>query len=227
MKTFLVARCSSPTQNLDSQIAELKAAYPDGELHTGYRSGVSAKNKEELQKLLDMADKGDQLVFLRLSRVCRSMEQFLWFFKAAEDKGVNIVLLKDQIDFGTATGRMCASMLFSIITWQREIQMENIREGRKAKEKSPNFKGWGRKSKVTEPRRKRILQLREEGKTLREIADEVNLSVAYIHRLTNPDKAKRYNQDHLKREREKSQNEIVSQKFLGTWENLERAEPTK
>ena len=215
MKTFLVARCSSPTQNLNSQISELKAAYPDGELHTGYRSGVSAKNKEELQKLLDMADKNDRLVFLRLSRVCRSMEQFLWFFKTAEAKGVNIVLLKDQIDFGTATGRMCASMLFAIITWQRDIQRENCTEGRKAKEKSPNFKGWGRKSKLTDARRKRIIQLREKGKTLREIAEEVNLSTAYIHRLTSPEKAKKYNQDHLKREREK------------TADKIKRAEPTK
>tara|TARA_Y100001938_G_scaffold15269_1_gene18781 strand:- start:458 stop:775 length:318 start_codon:yes stop_codon:yes gene_type:complete len=105
-------------------------------------------------------------------------------------------------------------MLFSIITWQREIQLENIREGRKAKEKSPKFKGWGRKSKLTDARRKRIFQLREEGKTLREIAEEVNLSTAYIHRLTNPEKAKRYNQDHLKREREKSADKI------------KRAEPT-
>ena len=205
MKTFLVARCSHPSQKLDSQIAELKAAYPDGELHTGYRSGVSTKNQVELQKLLDMADKGSQLVFLRLSRVCRSMEQFLWFFKAANKKGVNIVLLKDQIDFGTATGRMCASMLFSIITWQREIQLENIREGRKAKEKSEGFKGWGRKSKVSDARRKRIIALREKGKTLKEIAEEVDLSVAYIHRMTSPDKAKKYNQDHLKRERERTQ----------------------
>ena len=205
MKTLLIARCSHPSQNLDSQISELKAAYPDGELHTGYRSGVSTKNKAELQKLLALCEKGDQMVFVRLSRVCRSLTQFLWFFDAADKKGVNIVLLSEALDFSTPTGRMNAKLLAVICEWQREIQLENIREGRKAKEKSPDFKGWGMKSKVSDARRKRILQLREDGKTLREIAEEVNLSVAYIHRITSPDKAKKYNQDHLKRERERTQ----------------------
>ena len=205
MKTLLVARCSHPSQNLDSQIAELKSAYPDGELRTGYRSGVSTKNKSELQKLLGECEKGDRMVFVRLSRVCRSLHQFLWFYEAAENKGVNIVLLSEALDFSTPTGRMNAKLLAVICEWQREVQLENIREGRKAKEKSEGFKGWGRKSKVSDARRKRILQLREEGKTLREIAEEVNLSVAYIHRITSPDKAKKYNQDHLKRERERTQ----------------------
>jgi DNA invertase Pin-like site-specific DNA recombinase len=204
MKTFLIARCSSPSQSLKSQIAELQTAYPDGEVISGYRSGVSSKNKEALQGYIDLCDPNDKLVFLRLSRVARSFEQFLWFYKAAEKKQVNIVLLKDDIDFSTATGRMCGNMLMVIISWQREIQLENCREGRKAKENSKGFKGWGRKSSLSAARVARIVKAREEGKTLKQIAEDENLSVSYIHRLTSPEKAKRYNQDHLKRQREKT-----------------------
>jgi DNA invertase Pin-like site-specific DNA recombinase len=204
MKTFLIARASSPTQKLTAQIAELKAAYPNGEVISGYRSGVSAKNKEALTGYLDMCEPSDKLVFLRLSRVCRSLEQFLWFFKAADKKKVNIVLLKDDIDFSTATGRMCGSMLCCIIQWQREIQLENCREGRKAKESLATFEGWGRKSSLSKARVSRIIKAREEGKTLKNIAEDENLSVSYIHRLTSPEKAKRYNQYHLKRQREKT-----------------------
>ena len=204
MKTFLIARCSSPSQSLTSQIAELQAAYPNGQVISGYRSGVSSKNKEALQSYLDQAEPSDNLVFLRLSRVARSLEQFLWLFKAAEKKQVNIILLKDDIDFSSATGRMCASMLFSLIAWQREIQLENCREGRKAKENSKGFKGWGRKSSLSAARVARINKAREEGMTLKKIAEDENLSVSYIHRLTSPEKAKRYNQDHLKRQREKT-----------------------
>ena len=158
MKTFLIARASSPTQSLTAQITELKAAYPSGEVISGYRSGVSAKNKEALLGYLDLCEPSDKLVFLRLSRVCRSLEQFLWFFKAAEKKQVHIVLLKDNVDFSTATGRMHGKLLMVIIAWQREIQLENCREGRKAKENSKGFKGWGRKSSLSKARVARIVK---------------------------------------------------------------------
>ena len=204
MKTFLIARASSPSQSLTAQIAELQTAYPNGEVISGYRSGVSAKNKEALLGFLDLCEPSDKLVFLRLSRVCRSLEQFLWFFKAAEKKQVHIVLLKDNVDFSTATGRMHGKLLMVIIAWQREIQLENCREGRKAKENAKGFKGWGRKSSLSKARVARIVKAREEGKTLKQIAEDENLSVSYIHRLTSPEKAKRYNQDHLKRQREKT-----------------------
>ncbi len=98
MKKYLIARCSSIGQKLDSQIAELKKAHPDhDELITGFRSGVSAKNKAELQRYIDMCDEGHSLVFLRLSRVSRSLTQSLWFFAAAEKKKINVILVKEKL----------------------------------------------------------------------------------------------------------------------------------
>jgi hypothetical protein len=38
---------------------------------------------------------------------------------------------------------------------------------------------------------------------LKSIADEEGLSVGYIHRLTEPEKRKRYNEAHKARQREK------------------------
>jgi DNA invertase Pin-like site-specific DNA recombinase len=206
MKTYLIARCSSKTQKLDSQVKELQKRYPEGEVIKGFRSGVSKKNRAALKEYIDMSEEGDRLVFLRLSRVARSLPQFLWFFKAAHKKGVNIELLKDNIEFETPGGRLCASMLFAMQSWAREIQLENCREGRKAKASKPDFKGWGRDSKLSPERVKRIRTARHNpdgsiNRTLKSIADEEGLSVSYIHRLTEPEKRKRYNEAHKARQR--------------------------
>ena len=208
MKTYLIARCSSKTQSLLSQVKELQERYPAGVVIEGFRSGVSAKNKAALKEYIDMCEEGDRLVFLRLSRVARSLPQFLWFFKAAHKKGVKIELLKDNIEFETPGGRLCASMLFAMQSWAREIQLENCREGRRAAESNKDFKGWGRKSDLSDKRVKRICAARHNpdgsiNRTLKSIADEEGLSVGYIHRLTEPEKRKRYNEAHKARQREK------------------------
>ena len=205
MKKLLIARCSAIGQKLDSQIAELKAAHPDHhEIISGFRSGVSAKNKAELQRYIDMCDPGDSLVFLRLSRVSRSLRQSLWFFAEAEQKKINIVLVKEQIDLSTTAGRFQAHMLMVCYQFSKEIQLENAREGRKHAESKKTFKGWGRKSDLSDKRVKRINAARHvHNRTLKSIADEEGLSVGYIHRLTEPEKRKRYNEAHKARQREK------------------------
>jgi len=209
MKKFLIARCSAIGQKLAGQVAELKAAYPDHhEVLSGFRSGVSAQNKAELQRYIDMCDPGDSLVFLRLSRVARSLSQMLWFFQQAQKKEVNVILVKENIDFSTPTGRLQAHLCMSIYQWQREIQLENCREGRRAAESNKDFKGWGRKSDLSDKRIKRIRTARHNpdgsiNRTLKSIADEEGLSVSYVHRLTEPEKRKKYNEDHKARQREK------------------------
>ena len=205
MKKYLIARCSSIGQKLDSQIAELKKAHPDhDELITGFRSGVSAKNKAELQRYIDMCEPSDSLVFLRLSRVSRSLRQSLWFFAEAEKKKINIVLVKEQIDLSTTAGRFQAHMLMVCYQFQKEIQLENAREGRRHAESKKDFKGWGKPSSLSDARLKAIRKARHKNnRTLKSIADEYGISVAYVHRLTNDEKRKQYNEAHKARMREK------------------------
>ena len=204
MKKYLIARCSAVGQKLDSQISELKAAHPDHhEILSGFRSGVSTKNKAELQRYIDMCDPGDSLVFLRLSRVSRSLRQSLWFFAAAEKK-INIVLVKEQIDLSTTAGRFQAHMLMVCYQFQKEIQLENAREGRRHAESKKDFKGWGKPSSLSDARLKAIRKARHKNnRTLKSIADEYGISVAYVHRLTNDEKRKQYNEAHKARQREK------------------------
>ncbi len=89
----------------------------------------------------------------------------------------------------------------SICAWKREIINENTNRGRRdALRRGVKF---GRKPPVSKQRKARIIKAREDCKTLKEIAEAESLSVGYIHRICNPDKAWVYNENHLNHQAEK------------------------
>lgn len=53
-----------------------------------------------------------------------------------------------------------------------------------------NARGAGRKSRVTEEEKEKILKLHSKGKTIRETAAETGLSVGYVHKLIHEHKDK-------------------------------------
>ena len=64
--------------------------------------------------------------------------------------------------------------------------------------------GWGKPSSLSDKRVKSIRKARqEENRTLKDIAEEYGISVSYVHRLTNDEKRKQYNEAHKARQREK------------------------
>ena len=201
MKTYLWARVSSVGQNLTYQTNQLKEAYPDGILISSKHSGASKKNKEDLFGLIEKCEPGDKIVATRMSRVARSVSQLCRFFEAGDKKGIDVHLLNEQIDSENATGRLQRNLLMCLCSWQREIIRENTDRGRAdALKRGVRF---GKKSKISKQRRLRIIKAKEEGKTLREIAEAEDLSVSYVHRLCNPDLNKIYKENHQNWQHEK------------------------
>ena len=72
MTTIGYARVSTADQNLEIQIAALKAAGCDV-IRSEKRSGTSAKDRAELQTVLDFLRNGDALVVTRIDRLARSI----------------------------------------------------------------------------------------------------------------------------------------------------------
>jgi DNA invertase Pin-like site-specific DNA recombinase len=201
MKTYLWARVSSVGQNLTYQTNQLKEAYPDGILISSKHSGASKKNEQELFALIEKCEPGDKIVATRMSRCARSMSQLCRFFEACDKKEIDVHLLNEEIDSSNANGRLQRNLLMCLCSWQREIIRENTDRGRAdALKRGVRF---GKKSKISKQRRHRIIKAKEEGKTLREIAEAEDLSVSYVHRLCNPDKNKVYKENHQNWQHEK------------------------
>jgi DNA invertase Pin-like site-specific DNA recombinase len=92
---------------------------------------VSGKLTErpELDRALAYLREGDVLVITRLSRAMRSLKHLLAFADELRGRGVGLVILKQQIDTTTPTGRLVFHILGAIDEFQRELIIEGTREG--------------------------------------------------------------------------------------------------
>lgn len=93
---FGYARVSTEQQNLDRQIDALQKYGVDmifNEKMTGTK-----RNRPELSKLLDRMTEGDTVVVESLSRLGRSTKDLIELTELFQNKGVNLISLKESID---------------------------------------------------------------------------------------------------------------------------------
>ena len=121
------ARVSTRSQNDDSQVDDL-TAYGCDKIFTDTVSGKLAA-RPELDKALAYLREGDVLVITRLSRAMRSLKHLLALADELRERGVGLVVLKQQIDTTTPTGRLVFHILGAIDEFQRELIIEGTREG--------------------------------------------------------------------------------------------------
>lgn len=124
------ARVSSNSQNLDSQLDALTQA---GclKVFADKASGTKA-SREKWDKLLEYLRSGDTLVITELSRMSRSLMHLLQVVKELEEKEVNIISLRENIDTTTATGRFFISIIGAVSQMERELKSERAAAGRAA-----------------------------------------------------------------------------------------------
>jgi DNA invertase Pin-like site-specific DNA recombinase len=122
------ARVSSVGQNLDSQVDALQKA--------GCKKTFSDKmtgsrmDRPGWDQLMDYIRPGDALVVTELSRMTRSLIHLLETAQLLEQKQVNLVSLRENIDTSTATGRCFLSMMGAIHQMERELRAERASAGR-------------------------------------------------------------------------------------------------
>ena len=85
--------------------------------------------RPELDRALAYLRAGDVLVITRLSRAMRSLKHLLALADELRERGAGLVVLKQQIDTTTPTGRLVFHVLGAIDEFQRELIIEGTREG--------------------------------------------------------------------------------------------------
>ena len=93
MKTYGYARCSTneDKQDINRQIRELKAAGAD-EVIFEYEHG-DAKVKKNLYMLLEMAEAGDTIITMEVSRLSRSTQQLCEILDIVKHKHLRLVIV--------------------------------------------------------------------------------------------------------------------------------------
>ena len=151
-------------QNLDSQTdALLKAGC--GKVFSDKMTG-SRMDRPGWDKMMEYLRSGDTLVVSELSRMTRSLLDLLQTGRILEQRQVNLVSLRENIDTTSATGRCFLSMMGAIHQMERELKAERAAAGR-ASAKARGRSGGRPRTELAKLENARILY-ENSGKTARE-----------------------------------------------------------
>lgn len=175
------ARVSTKGQSDDSQVDELNA-YGVDRLFVDH--GVSGKHagRPELDKALAYLRPGDVFVITRMSRAMRSLKHMVALVEDLRERGIDLIVLKQDIDTTTPTGRLVFHIFAAIDEYQRELIVEGTREGLAAAK--ARGKLGGRKPSYTADQAQTARMLHGQGQhSAEEIGAILGVSRATVYRM--------------------------------------------
>jgi len=137
-------------------------------------------SRPELNRLMADAHRRrfDAVVVWKLDRFGRSVRHLVNALAEFESLNIAFVSLSDNLDLSTASGRLMFNIIGAMAEFERELIRERVRAGLK------NAKAKG--ARIGRPRANvdasQIARLRAQGRSIREIADELGYSRSLVHK---------------------------------------------
>ncbi len=175
------ARVSTNDQNLENQLQMLQEAGCT-KIYKEKISGAK-KARPELQQLLEHIRENDILVVCKLDRLARSTHHLLEIVETLRERKATFYSLGEPwADTTSHAGKMIMTVFAGIAEFERDLIRERTSVGREAAMK--RGVRFGRPKKLSTEQKKLILQLREEGKSVQELANTFNVDRSTIYRLS-------------------------------------------
>lgn len=122
------ARVSTDEQDTTSQLDALKT-YGCERVYRESASGKAAKNRPELNKLLDAIRPDDVVVVHRLDRLGRSLKDLIELLEQFRSTDVKFVSLAENIDTTTPVGELTFHLIGAIAQFERALISERTKSG--------------------------------------------------------------------------------------------------
>jgi len=172
------ARISTADQDPQGQLLALENAECD-QVWTEQASGV-ASARPQLRDLLDHARTGDVLVVWRLDRIGRSLQHLIQFTQDLDKRGIQFHSLTEGIDTTTASGQLLFNIMGSLAQFEHALIKERTHAGLEAAQ--AKGRRGGRPPVLTPQVRKTIIDLRDNGQNVPDIARTLRISKASVYR---------------------------------------------
>jgi DNA invertase Pin-like site-specific DNA recombinase len=173
------ARVSTRGQSLDSQVDALVAAGAV-RVFQEYASGAT-QERARWKECLDYVQPGNVLLVADLTRLGRSTADLADIVTVLGQRGIGFRSLAEPwLDTTSAHGKLIFDMFASVAEYERSRLSERTKAGLTAA-KARGRRG-GRPRVITDGKLETALQLRSEGKTLKETADRISVSVSSLTR---------------------------------------------
>lgn len=173
------ARTSTVEQEagLEAQIAELQSLGCT-KVFAEHVSSVDAQ-RPELRAALDWCREGDTFIVTRPDRLARSVTDLLRIVEDLKTRKIAIRILSLGVDTSSATGTLVVQVMGAVSQFERSVMLERQKIGVAKAKAAGKYRGRAPTARSKTPE---VLRLRSEGKTVREIAQEIGISRASIYR---------------------------------------------
>lgn len=146
-----------------------------------------ACGREEFNKLLEIAQKGDEIYFESMSRMARSMQDLIYTTNfLVKTKECKVVFIKENISIGgnglDAMGALVFNIMGAFAQFERDINSDRTKQALRAKKEIGVVLGRPRIAD-TDERKILVKQLRAEKKTIMEIAEITGIPKSTVARL--------------------------------------------
>lgn len=132
-------RVSTTEQHDERQIQALEKH----NIEKWFTEKISAKDTDrpELQNMLEFAREGDTIYIQDFSRLARSTKDLLDIVELLQKKKINFVSLKENVDSGTAVGKLMLTVIGAIAEFERNNLLERQKEGIFIAKQKGKYKG--------------------------------------------------------------------------------------
>ena len=186
-KVGIYTRVSTLDQTIDNQLIELRdhcskmgwevvKEYAD----EGLSGTLSRDKRPALNSLIKDAyrKRFDSVVCWDISRIGRSMKELILFLSDMKDRGIGICSVRQGFDTSTSMGEIMFQFVGILSSWEREMIRERTLAGlERAKSEG---KTLGRRKVTNDTMTAKIIELRNDKKSIRDIASEVGVSVGTV-----------------------------------------------
>jgi DNA invertase Pin-like site-specific DNA recombinase len=186
-KVVIYTRVSTLDQTIDNQLIELREhcsrmgweivkEYAD----EGLSGTLSRDKRPALNSLIKDAyrKRFDSVVCWDISRIGRSMKELILFLSDMKDRGIGICSVRQGFDTSTSMGEIMFQFVGILSSWEREMIRERTLAGlERAKREG---KTLGRRKVTNDTMTAKIIELRNDKKSIREIASEVGVSIGTV-----------------------------------------------
>lgn len=95
MKLYGYCRISTGKQNIERQVRNILAKYPEAVIVREIYTGTKFQGRKELDKILRTVSAGDSIIFDSVSRMSRNAEEGFALYEKLYSEGISLIFLKE------------------------------------------------------------------------------------------------------------------------------------
>lgn len=186
MPATIVGYARTSTADQDAGLEAQERDLQDAGAERIYKEQTSALGaRPQLEEALRFVREGDTLIVTKPDRLARSTANLLQLIEELDRRKIGLVILSmngERLDTRSPTSRLILTILGAVAQFERELMLERQREGVSKAKAEGKYRG---RAPTARRQSAAVLDLHAQRFGPREIARQLGISRASVHRIIN------------------------------------------